>query len=81
MDDNDFGKALIAKGLSWHSIMQGTANVLVTVMGENQPGTTRSNIDTMKDLHSDTILSEVDKIGIFKKRAVVAKQQQQPQWH
>jgi hypothetical protein len=66
LEDDDFGKALLAKGVSSHTILQWAADAQVTVKGETEYGKTVSIFDTMEDLDADTILAKVDKIGKLK---------------
>lgn len=63
MEGDDYGKALLAKGLSKDTIMEWAGDSQVTVAGETKPGKTMSVFDTLEDLDADTILAKVDKIG------------------
>jgi hypothetical protein len=66
LEDDDFGRALLAKGVSPHTIRQWAADAQVTVKGETTRGKTMSVFDTLEDLDSDTVLAKVDKIGKLK---------------
>ena len=63
VDEDLFGKGLLAKGVSKDTISSWAGDSQVTVDGETQPGKTMSVFDTLEDLDADTILAKVDKIS------------------
>jgi nucleoside diphosphate kinase len=63
VEEDAFGKALLAKGISKDTIKEWAGDAQVTVNGETKDGKTMSVFDTLEDLDSDTILDKVDKIG------------------
>lgn len=63
MEEDDFGKALLAKGIGKATIREWAADAQVTVEGETDEGKTMSVFDTLEDLDADAILAKVDKIG------------------
>ena len=63
IEDDAFGKALLAKNISKSTIMEWAGDAQVTVQGETSPGKTMSVFDTFEDLDADTILAKVEKIG------------------
>jgi hypothetical protein len=63
IEDDSFGKGLLAKGVSKDTIKKWSEDAQVTVVGETKDGKTMSVFDTLEDLDADTILAKVDKIG------------------
>lgn len=63
IDKDDFGKALLAKGIAPDTIKKWVGDCQVTVEGETAPGKTMSVFDTLEDLDADTILQKVERIG------------------
>lgn len=62
IEQDDFGKALLAKNLSEETIMKWAGDAQVSVVGETKAGKTMSVFDALEDLDADTILAKVDKI-------------------
>jgi len=63
MEDDPFGKAMLAKGMPKETILNWADDAQVTVQGETPEGKTMSVFDTLEDLDADVILDKVDKIG------------------
>ncbi|CAB9510190.1 expressed unknown protein [Seminavis robusta] len=63
IQDDEFGRALVAAGVSQETIMEWAADAQVTVKGETEPNKTMSVFDTLEDLDADTVLAKVGKIG------------------
>lgn len=63
LEEDEFGKALLAKGITPETIQEWTGDCQVTVQGETEEGKTMSVFDTLEDLDSDTILAKVNQIG------------------
>jgi hypothetical protein len=62
IEQDDFGKALLAKNISMKTIMEWAGDAQVSVEGETKAGKTMSVFDALEDLDADTILAKVDKI-------------------
>jgi len=63
LEDDSFGKGLLAKKVSKDVIMKWAEDAQVVVDGETAPGKTMSVFDTLEDLDADTILEKASKIG------------------
>ena len=63
IEDDAFGKGLLAKKVPKATIEEWAGDCQVTVEGETEPGKTMSVFDTLEDLDADTILDKVSKIG------------------
>jgi len=63
LEEDNFGKALLAQGISSETIREWVADTQVTVQGETEAGKTMSVFDTLEDLDADTVLAKVLKIG------------------
>lgn len=63
LEEDDYGKGLLAKKLSKETITKWSEDAQVSVDGETAPGKSMSVFDTLEDLDADTILAKVDKIS------------------
>lgn len=63
VEDDGFGKGLLAAGVSKETISKWSGDSQVSVDGETKPGKTMSVFDTLEDLDADTSLAKVGKIS------------------
>ena len=63
VDDDMFGKGLLAAGVSKDTIKKWSGDSQVSVDGETAEGKTMSVFDTLEDLDSDISLAKVSKIS------------------
>ncbi|KAG7350900.1 nucleoside diphosphate kinase [Nitzschia inconspicua] len=63
IEDDGFGKGLLAKGIPKATIKKWSEDAQVTVEGETKDGKTTSVFDTLEDLDADTSLVKVSKIS------------------
>ena len=63
VEDDLYGKGLIAAGVSSDTIAKWSGDSQVSVEGETKDGKTMSVFDTLEDLDADTILAKVSKIS------------------
>ena len=63
VDDDSYGKGLIAAGVPLETISKWSGDCQVFVDGETKDGKTMSVFDTLEDLDADTILAKVSKIS------------------
>jgi hypothetical protein len=63
VDDDAFGKGLLAAGVSKDTINKWSGDSQVSVEGETAPGKTMSVFDALEDLDADSILAKVDNIS------------------
>jgi hypothetical protein len=62
VEDDNFGKGLVATGVPLEEIKKWFEDVQVSVEGETREGKTTSVFDTLEDLDADTSLAKVSKI-------------------
>jgi hypothetical protein len=62
VEDDNFGKGLIAAGVPLEEIKKWFEDVQVSVEGETREGKAMSVFDTLEDLDADTSLAKVSKI-------------------
>lgn len=63
VEEDAFGKGLIAAGASKKTISKWSGDLQVAVEGETAPNKTMSVFDTLEDLDADTSLAKVSKIS------------------
>jgi len=63
VEEDQFGKGLLAAGLSQETIKKWSGDSQVSVEGETAPGKTMSLFDTLEDLDAETSLAKVGKIS------------------
>jgi hypothetical protein len=63
VEDDSFGKGLLAKGVPKETIKKWAEDAQVSVVGETKDGKTMSIFDTFEDLDADNILAKVDKVS------------------
>ena len=63
VEEDEFGKGLIAAGISKETISKWSGDSQVAVEGETAPNKTMSVFDTLEDLDADIILAKVSKIS------------------
>lgn len=63
VEEDSFGKGLLAKGVPIETIMKWSEDAQVSVEGETKDGKTMSVFDTLEDLDADTSLAKVSKIS------------------
>ena len=63
VEEDTFGKGLIAKGVSKDTISKWSEDAQVSVEGETKDGKTMSVFDTLEDLDADTSLAKVAQIS------------------
>ena len=63
VEDDGFGKGLLAAGVSKETIAKWSGDSQVSVDGETKPGKTMSVFDTLEDLDADASLAKVGKIS------------------
>lgn len=63
VEEDSFGKGLIAKGVPKDTIKKWSEDAQVSVEGETKDGKTMSVFDTLEDLDADTSLAKVEKIS------------------
>jgi hypothetical protein len=63
VEEDGFGKGLLAAGVSKETIGKWSGDAQVTVKGETAPDKTMSVFDSLEDLDSDVILAKVGKIS------------------
>ena len=63
MEGDQFGKGLLAAGVSKETIKKWSGDSQVSVEGETAAGKTMSVFDTLEDLDADTSLAKVAKIS------------------
>jgi len=63
VETDQFGKGLLAAGVSKDTIMKWSGDSQVSVVGETAEGKTMSVFDTLEDLDADTSLAKVGKIS------------------
>ena len=63
VEEDSFGKGLIAKGIPKETIAKWSEDAQVSVEGETKDGKTMSVFDTLEDLDADTSLAKVAKIS------------------
>jgi hypothetical protein len=63
IEEDMFGKGLLAKGVPPETIEKWSGDAQVTVEGETKDGKTTSIFDTLEDLDADEILEKVAKIS------------------
>lgn len=62
MEDDSFGRAMLAKGLPKAKIEEWAGDAQVSVEGETKAGKTMSVFDALEDMDADTSLAKVAKI-------------------
>ena len=62
LGEDEFGKGLLAAGVSEKDILKWCDDAQVTVDGETAEGKTMSVFDTFEDLDSDAVLSEARRV-------------------
>ena len=63
MEEDSYGKGLLAAGVPLKTISKWSGDSQVSVEGETANGKTMSVFDTLEDLDADTILAKVSKIS------------------
>jgi hypothetical protein len=63
VEDDVFGKGLLAKGMPMEKIKKWFEDAQVSVEGETKDGKTASVFDTLEDLDADTSLAKVSKMS------------------
>eukprot|EP00980_Cylindrotheca_fusiformis_P010872 scaffold2470_cov114-Cylindrotheca_fusiformis.AAC.1 len=63
VEDDEFGKGLLAAGVSKETIAKWSEDAQVSVEGETTAGKTMSLFDTLEDLDADSSLAKVAKIS------------------
>lgn len=63
VEEDQFGKGLLAAGVSKDTIEKWSGDSQVSVEGETAEGKTMSVFDTLEDLDADTSLAKVSKIS------------------
>jgi hypothetical protein len=63
VEADQFGKGLVAAGVSKDTITKWSGDAQVSVDGETVPGKTMSVFDALEDLDADAILAKVQKIS------------------
>ncbi len=62
LEEDDFGKGMLAAGISESDIMKWCDDAQVRVEGETKEGSTMSVFDTFEDLDSDVVLSKASRV-------------------
>ena len=62
LDEDEFGKGLLAAGVSEKDVLKWCDDAQVTVDGETAEGKTMSVFDTFEDLDSDAVLSKARRV-------------------